>query len=180
MIGLVLLVATVTQAPSPAATPVEPSKLAKDADLIGREVVVDDRVRFFSSSGRRTPQGQQVFDELILKRTPVVLRLPPELRTEHPPRGPAAKATGILRVDGRELYLDVATLEMMPADLERLNRDVKRLSPDDSVGRTRLAEWAARRAKDFGDDALAARSQGIEKEALLIDADKPRADDMAL
>ncbi len=180
MIGLVLAFATVAQAMPPAPTPVEPARLAKDADLIGREVIVDDRVRFFSSSGRRTPQGQQVFDELILKRTPVVLRLPPELRTEHPPRGPAARATGMLRVDGRQLYLDVATLEMMPPDLDRLNRETKRLAPGDSADRTRLAEWAARRAKDFGDDALAARAHEIETEALLIDADNPKADDLAL
>jgi tetratricopeptide (TPR) repeat protein len=180
MIGLLLALAAVAQAPSPAPTPVEPAKLAKDTDLIGREVVVDDRVRFFSSSGRRTPQGQQVFDELILKRTPVVLRLPPELRAERPPRGPAAKATGMLRVDGRQLYLDVATLEMMPPDLDRLNRDAKRLAPGDSAGRARLADWALRRANDFGDDALAARAHEVETEALLIDADTPKADDLAL
>jgi hypothetical protein len=86
----------------------------------------------------------------------------------------------MLRVDGRQLYLDVATLEMMPPDLDRLNRDAKRLGPSDSAGRARLAEWAARRAKDFGDDALAARAREIETEALLIDADNPRADDLAL
>ena len=86
----------------------------------------------------------------------------------------------MLRVDGRQLYLDVATLEMMPPDLDRLNRDAKRLATGDSAGRTRLAEWALRRAKDFGDDALAARAHEIETEALLIDADSPRADDLAL
>ena len=87
-----VLAALEPQVQTPAPLPVEPAAIAKDAELIGREVVVDDRVRFFSSSGRRTPQGQQIFDEVIFKRTPVVFRLPPELRVEHPP--PRARRRG--------------------------------------------------------------------------------------
>ena len=41
------------------------------ADLVGREVVVDDRVAYFQFH-----KGQG-FDELVLKRTPVVFRIPP-------------------------------------------------------------------------------------------------------
>ena len=50
---------------------VEPSELAGRADLVGREVIVDDRVAYFQFH-----KGQG-FDELVLKRTPVVIRIPP-------------------------------------------------------------------------------------------------------
>ena len=86
----------------------------------------------------------------------------------------------MLRVDGRQLYVDVATMEMMPADLDRLNREVKRLAPGDSAGRGRLSEWAARRAKDFGDEPLAARAREVETEGLLIEADRPKANDQSM
>lgn len=178
----ILAALIVAQAPAPAGgpTPVEPSALAKDLDLIGREVVVDDRVRFYSSSGKRGPLGQHVFDELTLKRTDVPFRLPPALRPEHPTPPPAARVTGTVRVDGRLIYVDVSAVEAMPADLDRLNREVKRLAPDDSAGRSRWAEWAERRAKDFRDVALGARAREIETEAILLDAARPRADDLAL
>ena len=57
------------QAPAGGPTPVEPASIAKDADLIGREVVVDDRVRFYSSSGKRGPLGQHIFDPSAKQRT---------------------------------------------------------------------------------------------------------------
>ena len=178
--ALILGLAATAQAPDATPVPVEPSAIAKDADLIGRAVIVDDRVRFYSSSGKRGPLGQHIFDELMLKRTEVAFRLPPALRPEHPSPPPAVKVTGTVRVDGRLIYVDVATVEPMPADLDRLNREVKRLAADDSAGRARWAEWASKRAKDFKDAPLASRARELETEAVLIDVTRPRADDLAL
>jgi tetratricopeptide (TPR) repeat protein len=158
---------------------VEPSELARDPKLIGREVVVDDRVRYFQP-GPRGPRGQSTLDELLLKRTDVIFKLPPGLRPEHPPREPAARVTGVMRSDPRGLYCDVTRLEMKPNDLDRLEFEVKRLDPGDSAARSNWATWAERRARDFGDDKLAARARAIETEALLIDVDRPKADDLAL
>jgi tetratricopeptide (TPR) repeat protein len=158
---------------------VEPSALARDPKLIGREVVVDDRVRYFQP-GPKGPRGQSTLDELLLKRTDVVFKLPPGLRPEHPPREPAVRVTGVMRSDPRGLYCDVTRLEMKPNDLDRLEMEVKRLDPGDSMGRSGWATWAEHRAKDFGDDKLAARARAIETEALLIDVDRPKADDLAL
>ena len=178
--AMILGLAATAQAPDAAPFSVEPSAIAKDADLIGRTVVVDDRVRFFSSSGKRGPLGQHIFDELMLKRTEVAFRLPPALRPEHPTPPPAVKVTGTVRVDGRLIYVDVASLEAMPADLDRLNREVKRLAADDSAARARWADWAGRRAKDFKDAPLANRARELETEAILIDVGRPKADDLAL
>ncbi len=179
---MIALMTALLLAQAPAAGPmaVEPMALAKDTDLIGREVVVDDRVRFYSSSGKRGPMGQHIFDELTLKRTDVPFRLPPALRPEHPTPPPAARVTGIVRVDGRAIYVDVSAVEPLPADLDRLNREVKRLAADDSAGRSRWASWAERRAKDFKDAPLSARARELETESILLDAARPRADDLAL
>lgn len=179
MIALLALL-ILGQAPAGGPMPVEPATIAKDADLIGREVVVDDRVRFYASSGKRGPMGQHIFDELTLRRTDVAFRLPPALRPEHPSAPPAARVTGTVRVDGRLIYVDVSAVEAMPSDLDRLNREVKRLGADDSAGRAKWAEWAGRRAKDFKDAALAARAADLESESILLDAGRPRADDLAL
>jgi hypothetical protein len=158
---------------------VEPSALARDPKLIGREVVVDDRVRYFQP-GPKGPKGQSTLDELLLKRTDVLFKIPPGLRPEHPPREPAVRVTGVMRSDPRGLYCDVTKLEMKPNDLDRLDTEVKRLDPGDSSGRSTWASWAERRAKDFGDEKLAARARAIETEALLIDVDRPKTDDLAL
>ena len=143
-------------------------------------MVVDDRERFYSSSGKRGPLGQHVFDELTLKRTDVIFRLPPALRPERPSPPPSARVTATDRVDGRQIYVEVATLEPMPAHHDRNNREVKRLAADDSSGRARWAEWADRRAKDFKDPPLAARARELETEVILIDVGRPKADDLAL
>ena len=68
---LLLAFFLVTLAAAPGPTHVEPSELAGRADLVGREVIVDDRVAYFQFH-----KGQG-FDELVLKRTPVVFRIPP-------------------------------------------------------------------------------------------------------
>jgi hypothetical protein len=168
---------TVVQGPDGSVPSVEPSALTRDPNLIGREVVVDDRIRYFLP--HKGAKGQ-VFDELLLKRTEVIFKLPLDLRTEKPPRAVGARVTGVLQSDGRQVTCEVTRLELFPADLERLDREVKRLRPGDSAGRVAWANWAERRAKDFKDTDLATRARAIETEALLIDADRPGADDLAL
>ena len=80
--ALPLLLASllVSLAAAPEPTAVEPSELAGRADLVGREVIVDDRVAYFQFH-----KGQG-FDELVLKRTPVVFRLPPRSARSSLPR----------------------------------------------------------------------------------------------
>jgi hypothetical protein len=168
---------TVVQGPDGGVTQVEPSALTHDPNLIGREIVVDDRIRYFLP--HKGAKGQ-VFDELLLKRTEVIFKLPLDLRTEKPPRAVGARVTGVLRSDGRQFTCEVTRLELFPADLERLDREVKRLRPGDSAGRVAWANWAERRAKDFKDTDLASRARAIETEAFLIDADRPGSDDLAL
>ncbi len=156
---------------------VEPSRLTSDPDLIGREVVVDDRVRLFLAHKKG---GKDVFDGLLLKRTDVVFKLPPSLRPDRPPRQPSARVRGILRSEGKAVTCEVHALDMMPADLERLDLAVKRLGANDAAGRVAWATWAEDRAKSFNDADLAARGKAIEAEALLIEAGRSGADDLAL
>jgi tetratricopeptide (TPR) repeat protein len=163
------------QAPAAGPLPVEPAAIAKDADLIGREVVVDDRVRFYSSSGKRGPLGQHIFDELTLRRTEIPFRLPPKLRPEHPTAPPAARVTGTVRVDGRMIYVDVSAVEPMPNDLDRLNREVKRLGADDSSGRMKANPVATYRAAP--ESTRAAIDRALLADALERLLDRRLADD---
>ncbi len=116
---LASLLFTLAAAPEP--TPVEPSELAGRDDLVGREVAVDDRVAYFQFHKGRG------FDELVLKRTPVVFRIPPALRPKQSPKAPAVQVRGILRREGNRLACDVSALELFPADRERLDRGVSEL-----------------------------------------------------
>ena len=67
---------------------VEASDLDRRADLVGKVVSVDDRVRFYQF------HPGQGYDELRLKRTDVVFRLPPPLRPESSPRPDARDRAG--------------------------------------------------------------------------------------
>lgn len=174
---LLFVLAMAFPQPDPAEHIVEPADLMKDVNLVGREVVVDDRVRYFQPG--KGGKGQ-VLEEVVLKRTSVIFRLPPGLRPEHPPRQPAIRLTGLLQKEGGQFYVDVTSLEMMPSDLDRLDREVRRLSPNDAVGRAHWASWAERRAKDFKDAELATRGRAIETEGVLIEAERPKPHDMAL
>ena len=62
---------------------VEPGDLTRRAELVGREVVVDDRIRYFLESKRN-----QGFDQFLLKRTDVLFRLPPGSSSADPPPSP--------------------------------------------------------------------------------------------
>ena len=100
-------------AAGPRPTRVEPSELAGRMDLIGREVEVDDRVVYFSSTRTRFrrigPEGPRRFST------------PPALRPKQSPRAPAVRVKGILRAKG-PVACDVSALELFPADRERFDR----------------------------------------------------------
>jgi hypothetical protein len=150
---------------------VEPSELAKRTDLVGREVVVDDRVSYFQFH-----KGSD-FDEIVLKRTPVVFRLPPRLRLKQSPRPATARVRGILKRDGdRQIVCDVTELTLLPNDLERLERGIAALPASDFEGRSAWAHWAERRGAAFQDSALVDRGRAIEDEAIRSEADRASAD----
>ncbi|AMV39506.1 hypothetical protein [Planctomyces sp. SH-PL62] len=151
-----------------AVTAVEPADLTRRDDLVGKLVLVDDRIRFFQNHPRVG------YDELYLKRTPLAFRLPEELRPDTPPRNPAVVVQGRLVREGSRLYVDVTGLNLQPADLERLDKAVAALSARDFAQRREWGRWAAKRARDFGDGALGARAKAVEAEALRIEADGSR------
>ena len=96
---------------------VEPSELLRRKDLVGREVIVDDRVAFYVP--RNGPE-----DELQLRRTPVTFLVPRSLRppSESRAAGLGAVVQGTLERQGSQLLCRVTRLEPKPADLERLER----------------------------------------------------------
>ena len=153
-----------------AATSVEPSELTKRPELIGREVSVDDRVALFLFH-----QGRD-FDEITLKRTPVLFRLPPRLRYRQSPGVPSVRLTGILKREGDQWVCDVTTIELFPKDMVRLNRGVSILPPGEFEKRTAWAAWADRRAKEFQDEELLKRAQEIEVEAIRFEAESRSTD----
>ena len=147
---------------------VEPAELARREDLVGKLVSVDDRIRFFQHHARVG------YDELYLRRTPVPVRLPVALRPDTPPRNPAVVVEGRLTREGTRLYLDATAVSLQPPDLERLEKAVTALPSRDFEQRREWARWAIGRAKDFGDQELAARGKAIEAEALKIEGDARR------
>ncbi|AGA29233.1 tetratricopeptide repeat protein [Singulisphaera acidiphila] len=153
-----------------AATSVDPSELTKRPDLIGREVSVDDRVALFLFH-----QGRD-FDEITLKRTPVLFRLPPRLRYRQSPGVPAVRLTGILKREGEQWVCDVTTIELFPKDLVRLNRGVSILPAGEFEKRTAWAAWADRRAKEFQDEELLKRAREIEGDAIRFEAESRSTD----
>ncbi|WP_406699778.1 hypothetical protein V5E97_13075 [Singulisphaera sp. Ch08] len=153
-----------------AAIAVEPSELTKHPELIGHEVSVDDRVALFLFH-----QGRD-FDEITLKRTPVLFRLPPRLRYRQSPGVPAVRLTGILKREEGQWFCDVTTIELFAKDMVRLNRGVSILPPGEFEKRSAWAAWANRRAKEFQDEELLKRAHEIEVEAIRFEADSRSAD----
>ncbi|SIN80487.1 hypothetical protein SAMN05444166_0969 [Singulisphaera sp. GP187] len=170
LVALLLGLAPFTTRARAAATTVDPAELTKRPELIGREVSVDDRVALFLFH-----QGRD-FDEITLKRTPVLFRLPPRLRYRQSPGVPAVRLTGILKREGDQWVCDVTTIELFPKDLVRLNRGVSILPPGEFEKRAAWAAWADRRAREFQDDALLQRAREIELEAIRFEAESRTTD----
>ena len=108
-----------------------------------RLIRVDDRVRFYQSH-----RGEG-YDEVYLKRTHVIFRLPPRLRPEVSPRPMPVVVEGRLIRDGGQLVCDVESLKVMPNDLERLDQAIAALPAKDFENRKAWAAWAEKRGKSF-------------------------------
>ena len=151
--------------------PVEPAEVNKRADLIGREVEVDDRLARFQF------HKDQGYDEIYLQRAPeVAFEIPPRLRPATSPKIAAVKVRGVLRKEGGRWRVEVNKFDPLPNDLERLNRGVASLPRTDTDGRSAWAAWAERRAEAFGDDALRRRAREVEQEAFEAEAERPGRD----
>jgi hypothetical protein len=150
---------------------VDPPDLARRPDLIDREVFVDGRVQgtFQFTKGKG-------FDEFRLLQSTVVFRLPGKLAFERPPRAAAVNVRGILKKDGDLLYVEVAGLQIEPADSERLEKAVAALNPGDFQGREAWARWAEHRGRMYADDALVGRARELEAEAIRLESELPGSD----
>lgn len=151
-------------------TTVEPADLVKRADLIGKDIATDDRIRLFQYH-----KGEG-YDELYLKRTAVVFRLPKRLRPDPPPRNRVFGVRGVLVREGDRWFCDVTALEPLPDDIDRLNQGIAALAPRDYETRLVWARWAERRAKDFDDKVLKDRARELEGDAIRIESQRPSSD----
>ncbi len=169
-IATLLVVLMYASAARAAAVPVEPSELVKRPDLIGHEVIVDDRVaRFQLHQGRG-------FDEIWLKRVPMPFRLPARLRYAQSPNATAVRIQGVLKREGDLWACDVTSVELMPKDMDRLNQGIAVLSPGDFERRTAWATWAEKRGLDFDDKELLTRGRALMRDAIRIEAERPALD----
>src|SRR5271165_5961237 len=147
---------------------VDPADLDRRADLVGRMVVIDDRVRFYQYHAGRG------YDELYLKRTNVIFRLPPRLRPESPPRPMPVVVQGRLARDQDQVVCDVVALKVLPNDLDRLDQAIRALPARDFENRKAWAAWAEARGKAFEENALVQRARTLEADALRLEGEQAR------
>ena len=125
---------------------VEPGELTRRPDLVGKRISVEDRVGRFQYHG--DGKGN---DEVYLRRCPdVTFALPPKLRDPHP-TAVSVRMEGVLRHTGEQYTVEVSAIDMLPADVDRLNRAVATVPRSDIEGRTAWVRWAEARAKAFQD-----------------------------
>lgn len=154
--------------PAGEAVAVEPADIARRDDLVGRQVIVDDHVKYYVARTGTEP------DELQLKRTPITFEVPRRLRPASSTRLTAVIVRGELRREGSRLVCAVAELQPVGSDLDRLDRGLASLAAKDFEGRKAWAQWAERRGNEFKDNALRERARTIEGEALRIESDMKR------
>jgi tetratricopeptide (TPR) repeat protein len=158
---------TLAQAPRDA-VPVEPSDLERRQDLIGKEVVVDDHVKYYVTRNGAEP------DELQLKRTPITFEVPRRLRPAASTRLTSVVVRGMLKREGGTLVCAVTEIRPVTADLDRLERGLASLQAKDFETRKAWARWAERRAKEFKDPKLLDRAKAIESDAVRIESEMKR------
>lgn len=149
----------------PAAVIVEPAELVKRDDLVGREVIVDDRLRFFQF------HPGQGYDEILLKRTPVIFQLPRPLRPKSPPGDPAIQVRGVLKRDGAGMACEVKSFQLFPSDAVRLDRAVAGLPANDFPSRKAWSTWGLQRAQAFDDRPLREKALQVEGDAFRLEAE---------
>ncbi len=153
---------------------VEPGDLTKRADLIGREVVVDDRVSRFQW------HPETGYDQIFLTRAPEVsFEVPKPLRPSQSPSVVAVRVRGTLRLERGRWWVDVSHFEPEAADLDRLNRAVALLPRSDAESRYAWARWAETRGRAFHDEHLITRAREVLAEAIRADSDRPSSADPA-
>ena len=145
---------------------VDAPDLARRADLIGKEMTVDGRVAYFQIH-------EGIFDEVYLKKTPTVFRLPAELRTRQAPEAATVRVRGTLRKEAGGLVFDVSSLRLLPTDAERLRQGLALLSPEDAEDRLAWARWARHRGEEYGEPALVERARALDAEAIRIESTRP-------
>ncbi|GIW88768.1 MAG: hypothetical protein KatS3mg108_3092 [Isosphaeraceae bacterium] len=148
---------------------IDPPDLARRPDLIGKAVAVDGRVALYQFHPGRG------FDEILLKRSDVVLRLPTELRFRQAPSQRVVRAEGILRRDGDRLILEVQSLQLLPEDRQRLETGLAALPPGELTRRRAWAAWAEHRARLYNDPELLDRARQVQTEILWSEAERPAA-----
>ncbi len=168
--ALLICVTFLTRADS-----VEPSELNSRPELVGRELIIDDRVRYFLESKRG-----QGYDQIVFKRADALFRLPARLKMARPPSEANAQVKGVLRMEEGRLVFDVTAIEMLPGDTERLESEIGKLRREDYLSRRNWALWAERRGKELAEPKLETRGIDLETEALWIEAARPAADPLAL
>ncbi|MBY0396313.1 MAG: hypothetical protein K2X91_07565, partial [Thermoleophilia bacterium] len=150
---------------------IEPVELGRRDDLANKLVVVEDRVaRIQFHPGRG-------FDQIFLRRAPaVVMELPEPLRFKKSPQAPAVRVTGIVRGEGARWWVDVTAVDLLPADLDRLNSALATTPRVDVEKRQAWVRWAETRADAFEDETLRARARQVEVEILRDEAERPGRD----
>ena len=147
---------------------VEPGDLARRKELVGREVIVDDRVKYF------WPIPGKGIGEILLKRTAVSVTLPPALRYDSAPTAKAVRVQGILRSNGGKLSIEATKApELFRSDVDRLKKGIANLNPEDAESRSGWGDWAARRAEDFADVELRLIADNLQAESISLELRKP-------
>lgn len=167
LLHAVIVLAPAQQAP----IEVEPEGLGKRKDLLGREVIVDDRVKIFFPMPGKEPI-------IVFARTDVTVVLPKGLTYNGTPTGRSARARGILKrqPDGNGFYIEATQVpERFRDDIHRLKAVMSTLSPEDAEARSGWGDWAAKRADAFGDDDLKALAMQLQTEAIELEYRKPRS-----
>jgi hypothetical protein len=151
---------------------VEPGELTRRPDLVGKRIAVEDRVGRFQYH----PGENKGNDEVYLRRCPdVTFALPPKLRDPHP-TAVSVRMEGVLRRTGELYTVEVSAIDMLPADVDRLNRAVATVPRSDFEGRTAWVRWAEERAKAFQDVALMKRAREVEADAFRAESERPPRD----
>ena len=142
---------------------------ARAEQLIGRELAVEGRNPRFDFSRVRG------WDEFRLDKSRVRFRLHPKLVPPSRPNYAAVRIKGTLRREGAVYVFDVADLQALPPDLERLERAAAILAPGDVKGREELVRWAEDRARHYDDQALLQRARALVGENVRAKAAMPAA-----
>lgn len=151
------------------ANEVEIVDLAGKPELVGKDLLVDARIALFLMHPGRG------FDEILLKDSDVIMRLPPALRFRESPTQRVVRAQGRLVREGSKLFFDVRSLQLLPEDAERLETALNTLPVADLNARRAWARWAARRAAIYRDEKLGQRALQVETDLLWAEAARPES-----